>query len=108
VAYQLAVPLSNDSDDVVIFQVDRQDVPDSLVLASDDSDRMADRARVNLEEALTKLKPSLHKIRDMLQDLSPDETSVDFGLCVGGECGVMFAKGTAEVNFTIHMTWKSA
>jgi Trypsin-co-occurring domain 1 len=108
VAYQLAVPLSHDSDDVVIFQVNRQDVPDSLVLASDDSDRMADRARLSLEDALSKLKPSLHKIREMLQDLSPDETSVDFGLTVGGECGVMFAKGTAEVNFAIRMTWKSA
>ncbi len=105
--YQLAVPLSDDSDDVVIFQADRRDVPDSLVLASDDGDRMADRARVTLEDALAKLKPSLHKVLDMLKELSPDETSVDFGLSVGGEYGVVIAKGTAEVNFAVHMTWKS-
>jgi Trypsin-co-occurring domain 1 len=108
VTYHLAVPLSADSDDVVVFQADRQEVPDSLVLASDDADKMADRARVTLEDALSKLKPSLRKVIDLLKDLSPDETSVDFGLSVGGEYGMVIAKGTAQVNFAIHMTWKSA
>jgi DNA-directed RNA polymerase specialized sigma24 family protein len=108
VTYHLAVPLSEDSDDVVVFQADRQEVPDSLVLASDDADGMADRARVTLEDALSKLKPSLRKVVDLLKDLSPDETSVDFGLSVGGEYGIVITKGTAQVNFAIHMTWKSA
>jgi hypothetical protein len=44
----------------------------------------------------------------MLKDLSPDEASVDFGLTVGGEYGMVIAKGTAQVNFAIHVTWKSA
>ena len=105
--YQLAVPLSRSSDDVVVFEVDDQEVPDDLVLASDDPGRAAARARVTLEEALTTLKPSLKKIREMLQDLSPDETSVHFGLKIGGEYGVVIAKGTAEVNFSIDMSWKS-
>ncbi|MDX6335416.1 MAG: hypothetical protein QOG05_2756 [Streptosporangiaceae bacterium] len=106
--YHLAVPLGGDSDDVVVFQVDRQEVPDSLVLASNDGAGVADRARVTLEDALSKLKPSLHKVIDMLKDLSPDEASVDFGLTVGGEYGMVIAKGTAQVNFAIHVTWKSA
>jgi hypothetical protein len=105
--YQLAVPLSQGSDDVVIFEVDSAEVPDDLVLASDDPARKADRARVTLEEALTNLKPSLKKIREMLQDLSPDETTVNFGLKIGGEYGVVIAKGTAEVNFSVEMSWKS-
>jgi DNA-directed RNA polymerase specialized sigma24 family protein len=104
----LAVPLGDDSDDVVVFQVDRQEVPSGLVLASDDTSKMSDRARVTLEDALTNLKPSLRKVVEMLKDLSPDETTVDFGLSIGGEYGMVIAKGTAEVNFAIHMTWKSA
>jgi hypothetical protein len=105
--YQLAVPLSPGSNDAVVFEVDDDEVPDDLVLASDDPGRVADRARVSLEEALTKLKPSLTKVREMLEDLSPDETKVTFGLKIGGEYGVVIAKGTAEVNFSIEMSWKA-
>jgi hypothetical protein len=105
--YQLAVPLGGGSDDMVMFEVDRRDVPDSLVLASDDGAQTADRALITLEEALSKLKPSLRKVIEMLKDLSPTETSVDFGLKIGGEYGMILAKGTAEVNFAVHMTWKS-
>ena len=32
---------------------------------------------------------------------------MEFGLKIGGETGVIVAKGTAEVNFTIRMSWKS-
>jgi hypothetical protein len=31
---------------------------------------------------------------------------VQFGLKVGGETGVIVAKGTAEANFTITLAWK--
>jgi hypothetical protein len=37
---------------------------------------------------------------------SPDECGVEFGLKLGGETGVIVAKGTAEVNFVITLTWK--
>jgi surfactin synthase thioesterase subunit len=108
VTYQLAVRLGGDSDDVIVFEVDRGEVPDSLVLASNDESKTTDQAVITLEDALSKLKPSLHKVVDMLKDLSPDETSVDFGLKIGGEYGIVIAKGTAEVNLAVHMTWKSA
>jgi hypothetical protein len=67
-----------------------------------------DRAKVTLEEALRKLKPSLDKVVHLLREMSPDETTVEFGLKIGGETGVIVAKGTAEVNFSIRMSWKSA
>ena len=106
--YELAVRLGGDSDDVIVFEVDRGEVPDSLVLASNDESKTTDQAVITLEDALSKLKPSLHKVVDILKDLSPDETSVDFGLKIGGEYGIVIAKGTAEVNLAVHMTWKSA
>lgn len=97
-----------DGDNLLVFEVDRAEVSDELVLASAEPGRVADRARVTLEEALGKLKPSLHKVVRVLREMSPDETVVEFGLKIGGETGAIIAKGTAEVNFVIRMSWKSA
>jgi hypothetical protein len=105
-AYLLGVPVSSGGDDVVVFEVENSEVYGDLVLVSDEPEKMADRARISLEEGLAKLKPSLIKLRHMLKELSPDETEVEFGLKIGGESGVIIAKGTAEVNFTIRMSWK--
>ena len=66
------------------------------------------KANVTLDQALARLKPSLRKMMDVLKDLGPDEAEVEFGLKIGGETGVVIAKGTAEVNFVIRMSWKSA
>jgi Trypsin-co-occurring domain 1 len=104
VAYLLGLV---DGDDLLVFEVDRSEVPGDLVLASPDPGKAVDRARVTLDEALAKLKPSLQKVVHLLKELSPDETVVEFGLKMGGETGVIIAKGTAEVNFTVRMSWKS-
>jgi hypothetical protein len=105
VAYLLGLSVGADSGDVLVFEVDRSEVSGELVLSSDDPARVAERARVTLEEALAKLKPSLGKVVHLLKDLSPDETVVEFGLKIGGETGLIIAKGTAEVNFTVRMSW---
>jgi len=105
--YLLALPVDSGSDDVLLFEVDRSEVASDLVLASDDPAKAADRARVTLEGALDRLKPSLQKIVHLLKEMSPDETTVEFGLKIGGETGVIIAKGTAEVNFAIRMSWKA-
>jgi hypothetical protein len=105
VTYHVAVPLRAGSNDEVIFQVDSSE-SDSLVLASDEGGAL-DRTKVTLEAALAKLRPSLEMVITNFKDLSPDETSIDFGLSVGGEYGMVIAKGTAEVNFAVHMTWRS-
>jgi len=107
-AYQLAVPLDGTSDNVVMFEVDEQEAPDALQMASDDGSKTAARAAVTLDQTLSGLKPSLHKLVGMLKELAPDEASVDFGLKIGGEYGAIIAKGTAEVNFVIHMAWKAS
>jgi hypothetical protein len=106
VAYLLGLPVAADSNDILIFEVDPSDVSDELVLASPEPGKVVARAQVTLEEALTKLKPGLQKVVHLLKELSPDETTVTFGLKMGGETGVILAKGTAEVNFTVQMSWK--
>lgn len=105
-ARQLIVPLDESSTNVVVFEVDEQDAPDDLQLAADQGSKTAARAALTLDETLSGLKPSLHKLVDLMKELAPEEASVDFGLKIGGEYGAIIAKGTAEVNFVIRMTWK--
>ena len=107
-AYQLAVQLDQTSTDVVVFEVDEQDAPDDLTLASDDGNRTMVKAAFTLDETVSYLKPSLQKLVGVLKELAPDEASVEFGLKIGGQYGAIIAKGTAEVNFVIHMTWKTS
>jgi len=106
VTYLLSMAVDADSQDLAVFEVEPTEVPDDLVLASPDPGKVAARARVTLEQALDQLKPSLQKIVHLFRELSPDETELEFGLKMGGETGIVLAKGTAEVNFTVRMTWK--
>jgi hypothetical protein len=105
VSYLLGVPVG-DGADVVVFEVDRSDIPEDLVLASAEPGKVAARARTTVEEALAGVKPSLVRIVHMLREVIPGETTVQFGLKMGGETGMIIAKGTAEVNFAVTMSWK--
>jgi hypothetical protein len=105
VTYLLGLPVEAGSTEILVCEVDRSEVSDDLLLASLDPGNVAARTRVTLEEALTRLKPSLRKVVHLLKELSPDEAVVEFGLKMGGETGVIIAKGTAEVNFTVRMSW---
>jgi Trypsin-co-occurring domain 1 len=100
----MSLPVEGGSDEILVVEVDRSEVADDLVLASEPG-KVAARAQVTLEEALAKLKPSLSKVVDLLKELSPDQTVVEFGLKLGGETGAIVAKGTAEVNFKVTMSW---
>ena len=97
--FLLGLPVEAGSKDVVVVEVDRGEVSEGLILASPEPGAVAARAQVTLEEALARLKPSLQKVTGLLKELSPDQTVVEFGLKVGG------AKGTAEVNFKVTMSW---
>jgi hypothetical protein len=104
--YLLGLPVDPASDELLVFEVDRSEVPDDLVLASPGPGQVVAKADVTLDQALARLKPSLRKVMNVIKDLGPDEAEVEFGLKIGGETGVIIAKGTAEVNFVIRMSWK--
>jgi hypothetical protein len=104
--YLLGLRVDPASDELLVFEVDRNEVPDDLVLASPEPGQVVAKADVTLDQALARLKPSLRKVMNMLKDLGPDEAEVEFGLKIGGETGFVIAKGTAEVNFAIRMSWK--
>jgi len=103
----LGLPIDAGAEDIVVFEVDRDQIGGDLVLASPEPGVAIARAQVTLEDALAKLKPSLQKVVRLLRDMSPEEAAVEFGLKIGGETGVIIAKGTAEVNFTVRLSWKS-
>lgn len=44
-------------------------------------------------------------IKEKLAATTPEHFTVEFGVKLGGESGIILAKGTAEVNFKITMIW---
>ena len=100
----LEVPL--DTGASVLVEVGPSEVPrgDGLVLASN-IPGVVGRAAVSLEDALDRLEPVVKALAARLTSAGPDEMSVEFGIKLGGETGVILAKGTAEVNFKVAMSW---
>lgn len=105
---QLLEFVTDDGGDVVTFEVAPEELPDDLVLAGRDGSGVVGRAQVTLEQALGQLRPSLQKVAELVRTLSPDEATVEFGLKMGGGTSVIVAKGTAEANFRLALTWKKA
>jgi hypothetical protein len=100
------VPLSGDDDaSVVIVEVDRNDIPGALVLAAPEPGAVTARAKRSLEASIEQLEPLLRTIRDRLTASSPERLEVEFGVKLGGETGIIVAKGTAEVNLKVTMSW---
>jgi hypothetical protein len=103
VAVLLQVPVENGI--VLLVEVEREDIPSDLVLASPRSGGVAAKATRSLGEALEQLGPVLQTIRTRLLTQAPDQFSVEFGVKLGGETGLVLAKGTAEANLKFTMTW---
>lgn len=90
----------------VVVEVDRRELPGELVLATSKPHEVAARATETLEQTLDKVRPALHSLSEWAKSAGPDECCVEFGLKLGGEMGVIIAKGTAEMNFVVKLTWK--
>ncbi|MBL7501936.1 CU044_2847 family protein [Frankia nepalensis] len=102
----MEVPLEGGG--VMVVEVAKTNVPGELVLASGGPGSVTARAQRTLQESLAHVLPVVRAVRDGLVAVAPHETTVEFGLTVGGETGLVFAKGTAEVNFKVTMTWHLA
>lgn len=104
----MKVPLDgDDSDTMLIVEADRNDVRgEQLTLAAPKPGEVAAQASRSITSSLDDLRPLLRALKEKLVDAGPDEFSVAFGLKLGGETGIIIAKGTAEVNLTITMSWQ--
>ena len=93
---------------VVLVESDRNDIAGGLTLASPEPGQAAARASRSLAASLEQLEPVLRTLKDKLVASAPEHFTVEFGVKLGGETGVIVAKGTAEVNLKITMTWDRA
>jgi hypothetical protein len=99
VSYVIEVPVVGGG--VLKVQAADADLPPGLELAALRPGEVVARASESLDSALDQLRPALDVIRRRLEALAPDEVSVEFGIVLGAETGVVVAKGTTEVHFTI-------
>ncbi len=90
----------------VVFEVDGALAESDLDLAAGDG--LVGRARISVQDALDQVKPTLARVARTVRELGPDEAEIEFGLKMGGETGVIVAKGTAEVNFAVRLVWHRA
>lgn len=96
--------------DFILVEVDRQDAAGAVQLAgSEVGDRgVVVQAQETLERSFERLTPALSVMLRKLRSAenSPDHIQMEFGLKLGGTGGFIFAKGTAEVNFAVTVTWE--
>lgn len=104
-AVLLQVPVEGDDNGSLLVEVDRSDLSSELKLAAPQPGRAIAMATESLSESLQRLEPMLRTIKETLVAAAPDEFAVEFGIKLGGETGIILAKGTAEVNLKITMTW---
>lgn len=101
------MPLDDGDGAQLVAEVDLVDLAKVELVADDGEGRLV-KATGTLSQAFDRLEPALGMIVSKLRHAArqPDEIKVDFGLKLGGETGLIFAKGTAEANLTISVSWK--
>jgi hypothetical protein len=65
-------------------------------------------ARQSLETVVASVTPALSVVTRQLRRLSPDEVTVEFGLLLGAETGIIVSKGKGEVHFNVSLTWRKS
>lgn len=101
-AYLIEVPVQGGGH--LVVEASDEDLPAELVLAARPGE-IATRAGQTLEQALDQLRPAVRAIRNRLAAMAPDQATVEFGIVLGAETGVVVAKGTTEVHFTVSLSW---
>ncbi|MGV9694432.1 CU044_2847 family protein [Streptomyces sp. NPDC003470] len=60
-----------------------------------------------LQEALAHIRPAVEAVADSVRGLAnrPDTVSVEFGIKLSAEAGVVVARAASEANFAVHLEW---
>jgi hypothetical protein len=101
----LKVPISNDGQEFIEVEVDQREVA-GVELAADSSGKP--EAKYSLTAALARALPVMRGAVQQLRSAveQPDAMSIELGLKIGGETGIIFTRGTAEATFKLAMTWQ--
>jgi hypothetical protein len=101
----IRVPLENG--EFIVAEADKFDIPgEEVVLAAPEAGKAIAQLPNKLETGLRAIRPAVGELVEALKGSGPENISVEFGIKIGGETGVILAKGTAEVNFKVVMEWK--
>ncbi|KUM79533.1 hypothetical protein AQI70_09225 [Streptomyces curacoi] len=70
-------------------------------------DRVVVGAAQTLQQALARTRPALSAVMETARSLTepPSAVTVEFGISLSAEVGVVIARGTTEANFTVSMEW---
>jgi hypothetical protein len=81
---------------------------DDVVLAAPDPGKAAVHVTETLQGSFDRVVGAISDLLLRVRVLphAPDEAEVQFGLRVGGEAGLIVARGMAEVNFQVTLSWK--
>jgi hypothetical protein len=91
----------------IVAEVDKLDIPgDDVVLAGAEPGKTLAEVQAKFGASLRTIRPAITELIETLKDSGPDSINVEFGIKIGGETGIILAKGTAEVNFKVSMAWK--
>jgi hypothetical protein len=103
----LKVPIGDDPSEFVEIEVDRRDLGETVQLTAGAQTDVA-VAPYSLASSFDRVLPALTMILRKLRgaEHAPDEIGMKLGLKVGGEAGLIFAKGTADATFEVSVTWR--
>jgi hypothetical protein len=104
VVHILQVPLADGGS--LLVEADESTVGE-LSLAAPDGGHIIAVASQTLERSLDEITPALHTVTRRLRAMAPQEFSVEFGLTLAAEAGVIVAKGSVEAHFTVTLSWKA-
>jgi NTP-dependent ternary system trypsin peptidase co-occuring protein len=103
-SYVIEIPV--EAGGQLLVQASEDELPGGLELASLRPGEVVARTRESVEAAIDQIKPAINAVAGRLKAMSADEVSVEFGIVLGAETGAVIAKGSAEVHFTVTLTWK--
>ncbi len=92
----------------LLVEVSDEDLPDGLDLAAAPPGEVVARAGASLESSLGHLTPALTSLSTKLRALRPDSVTIEFGIALSAEVGVVVAKGSSEVHFAVTLSWQAA
>jgi hypothetical protein len=106
VEYVIEVPVEGGG--VLRVQGPQEGLPSGLVPAANQplTGPLIAKTDETVQAALDDLAPAINATTERMRKFAADEITVEFGLLLGVEGGVIVAKGSAEVHFTVTLNWK--
>jgi hypothetical protein len=103
------VPVGEVDGDFVVVEVDSAMLgEEEVILASSHPERAVVKASESLEHSFDRIVSVVGGAIVRLRSLpdTADATEIEFGLRIGGEAGLVVARGMAEVNFRVKLSWE--